>query len=262
MATLFLHGLTGVAEVWGPTVTSLPVDAGPSYAVDQRGHGHSPKPIDGYAIGDYVRDATHVIRTLGVAPVQLVGHSMGARVAMVLAARHPDLVRSVAIVDIGPEEWQANWKQTVAGLDRLPDSFPSVEAALGGTARARGGGESMDSAALSAALKEIATARLRSNPDGSVSWLASREALKQTVISHRSRNFWQEWKAIRVPALFVRGGASSEVRPTIAQKMRKTNPRVRYEEFEGIGHNIPLLAPAHLADTLSRFWDTEQAVQD
>lgn len=258
--SLFLHGLTGVAEVWGPTITSLPDDTGPCHAMDQRGHGHSPKPATRYAVGNYVRDAAHVIEALGLAPVRLVGHSMGARVAMVLAARRPELARSVAIVDIGPEEWRANWQQSVAGLNRVPESFPSVDAAIGGAARARGG-ESMASASPSEALREIAIARLKRNPDGSWSWLASRDALKQTVISHRSRNFWQEWRAIRIPALFVRGGASTEVRPVIAERMRQANPRVRYEEFEGVGHNIPLLAPARLADTLSRFWDNEQVGQ-
>lgn len=260
-SSLFLHGLTGVAEVWGLTVTTLPDDTGPRYAMDQRGHGHSPKPTTGYAISSYVRDAVHVIEALGLSPVRLVGHSMGARVAMVLAARRPELVRSVAIVDIGPEEWRANWQQTIAGLDRVPDSFPSLEEAIGGAARARGG-DSMDSAALKEALQQIAIARLKRNPDGSWSWLASRKALKQTVISHRSRNFWREWKAIRVPALFIRGGVSTEVRTAIAERMRNLNPRVRYEEFEGVGHNIPLLAPARLADTLSIFWDSEQAGQD
>jgi pimeloyl-ACP methyl ester carboxylesterase len=36
--------------------------------------------------------------------------------------------------------------------------------------------------------------------------------------------------------------------------MRRRNHRVRYEEFEGAGHNIPLLAPARLAGVLQAFW--------
>ena len=41
---LFLHGLTGVAEVWEPTVERLGQDRPRSFAFDQRGHGHSAKP--------------------------------------------------------------------------------------------------------------------------------------------------------------------------------------------------------------------------
>jgi pimeloyl-ACP methyl ester carboxylesterase len=252
---LFLHGLTGVAEVWGPTVEALGRRHPRCLAMDQRGHGHSPKPETGYAIGDFVRDAVDIIEEMGLAPLHLVGHSMGARVAMVLAARFPRLLRSVAIVDIGPEAWRANHEQTVQALDRMPPSYPSMAAALGGAARSRGA-ESADAALSAVRLTAIAEARLQTLPDGSVAWLADREALKRTVVAHRSRDYWAEWKRIGIPALFVRGGTSTEVRPRIAEKMRATNPQVRFVQFEGVGHNVPLLAPGQLAATLLEFWST------
>ena len=116
-ATVFLHGLSGVAEVWSETVEAFG-DAGPrSIALDQRGHGHSPKPPSGYGIGHYVEDAAVFVRMLKAGPVHLVGHSMGARVAIVLAARHPDLLRSVTIVDIGPEIWKENATNTIAAFE-------------------------------------------------------------------------------------------------------------------------------------------------
>ncbi|MEO9256355.1 MAG: alpha/beta hydrolase, partial [Tepidiformaceae bacterium] len=196
---LFLHGLTGVAEVWGPTIEAL--GGGSRYlAMDQRGHGHSPKPPTGYGIAEYVRDVRAAVHEMGLAPLHLVGHSMGARVAMVFAARHPELLRSVSIVDIGPEEWRENYEQTVKGLARLPLSYPSMDAAL--TRGRSRGGESIDSALAVAPsgapsperLRAIAEARMQTLPDGTVAWLASREALEQSVVSHRSRSFWTEWK--------------------------------------------------------------------
>ena len=250
-AALFLHGLTGVAEVWGPTISGLPPGSR-CYAMDQRGHGHSPKPPSGYAIGDYVADVERVIEGLGLAPVDLVGHSMGARVALVLAARRPKLLRSVAIVDIGPEAWKANHEQTVGAIERMPPSFQDVEAALGG-GQSRGG-ESLDAALSGGTRRAIAEARLRTNADGTVSFLADPEALKQSVVSHRSRDFWAEWKRIDVPALLVRGGTSNELREAIVERMRASNGRVRFVQFDGVGHNIPLLAPTRLANELRSFW--------
>lgn len=254
---LLLHGLTGVAEVWGPTIAAFePVRQ--SFAIDQRGHGQSPKPADGYDIAAFVGDIIEAVDALRLVRPHLAGHSMGARVALVAAARYPERFRSVAIVDIGPEQWRANWQSSVAAFDRMPATYPDVEAALGG-ARSRGA-ESADAALLErpndATLRTIALSRLRTLPDGSVTWLADREALKKTVIAHRSRNYWRDWERLAVPALLVRGGTSGELRPEVSERMRRRNPRVAFRELENVGHNIPLLAPGRLAVTLSEFWQS------
>ncbi len=257
-AVVMLHGLSGVAEVWGPTVTAM----GPAHrrciAIDQRGHGHSPKPESGYGVASYAGDALALFRALGLTRPHVAGHSMGARVAMVLAARHPRAIRSVAIVDIGPEAWKANWQQTVAALDRLPESYPDAETAIGGAARPSAP-SSIDAAPgrpAAEVLRNIALARLRTRGDGSVEWLASRDSLKRTVMNHRSRNYWRDWSRLAIPAMFVRGGQSAEVRPRIAAEMRRRNPGVVYAELAGIGHNVPLLAPGALAVALEAFWET------
>jgi pimeloyl-ACP methyl ester carboxylesterase len=53
--------------------------------------------------------------------VHLVGHSMGARVALLLAVRFPRLLDSVAIVDIGPEASASNVAQTARGVSLRPE---------------------------------------------------------------------------------------------------------------------------------------------
>ena len=260
-ATVFLHGLSGVAEVWSETVEAFG-DAGPrSIALDQRGHGHSPKPPSGYGIGHYVEDAAVFIRMLKAGPVHLVGHSMGARVAIVLAARHPDLLRSVTIVDIGPEIWKENATNTIAAFDRMPATFPSRDAALayhsnrGRSSPPTVHGFVPETSNAASQPADTFMSRLAEADDGSFEWRANFDALKQSVALQRARDYWAEWRAIRVPAMLIRGGVSNELRPQIAERMRITNPSVRFEEFDGIGHNIPLLAPAQLASALRQFWD-------
>jgi pimeloyl-ACP methyl ester carboxylesterase len=80
---LFLHGLIGIAEVWQPTIARFAKPHPRCIAIDQRGHGHSPKPAADYSAGRYARDLTDALDALGLDRVHLVGHSMGARVAMV-----------------------------------------------------------------------------------------------------------------------------------------------------------------------------------
>jgi len=257
-AAIFLHGLTGVAEVWGPTVAALGEARPASFALDQRGHGHSPKPVSRYEVANHVRDLVETIEALRLDRPDLVGHSMGARVAMVAAARHPALFRSVTIVDIGPEQWTANWVDSIAAFDRLPALWPSVDAAVGRAGQVRPG-SSLDAALAAvgpgaAPLRAIAEARLRVTSDGSASWLASVDALKQTVKAHRSRAYWSEWTRIGVPAMLIHGELSDELRPSTVARMRAMRPDVRYEELIGVGHNIPLIAPTRLGRLLQDFW--------
>lgn len=246
---IFLHGLSGVAEVWGATIAALGDTRPRCIAIDQRGHGQSVQPEHGYRVGDYLGDVCQLIGQVG-APVRLVGHSMGARVAMAAAAHYPELLESVVIADIGPEAWKANIDETVAAFERMPGSFADRDAAL-----KYGSGRSGDRHEAERSF----TPRLRRAPDGSYTWLASRQALIETVRVQRARGYWADWDAIGIPAMLVRGGASNELRPAIAEKMRARNPRVRYREIADVGHNIPRLAPAALANELLGFWaESEQ----
>ena len=65
--------------------------------IDQRGHGHSPDDARPFSYEDMAEDTAEVIRALRLGPVDVVGHSDGANVALILARFHPDLVRRVAV---------------------------------------------------------------------------------------------------------------------------------------------------------------------
>lgn len=257
-AAIFLHGLTGVAEVWAPTIERLGKERRRCIAIDQRGHGQSTKPAHRYSVAAYVRDLLAVMDALELERPHLVGHSMGARVALVAAARRPGRFQSVAIVDIGPEAWRANWVETWAAFERMPKQFASMQDATRGGVRARDAENADAALASSSKLQAIAEARFETGADGSVRWRADIEALKQAVKAQRSRGYWREWRALQRPALLIRGGESRELRPHIAERMRAENPRVDYLEMEGIGHNIPLLAPAALANALQAFWQRSE----
>ncbi len=240
---VFLHGLSGVAEVWEDTVAALGADRPRCVAIDQRGHGRSPRTPGAHAATDHLADVIALIERFG-SRVHLVGHSMGARVAILAAARRPDLLHTATIVDIGPEAWAANIIATTGALSSLPRRFADRDAALV-PGRASGRGERW--------AERFVDRRMRAEPDGTFTWLASIDGLIESVTTQRARNHWRDWERIDVPALLVRGGASNELRPRIAQEMLRRNPRVAFVELDDVGHNIPLLAPDRLAAELTRF---------
>lgn len=101
-AVVFLHGLFGQ----GKNFTQIAKGLAPehrSLLVDLPNHGRS-EWTDHF---DYAEMADHVAAELRAdvaaeAPVHLVGHSMGGKVAMVLALRHPELIDRLVVVDISP----------------------------------------------------------------------------------------------------------------------------------------------------------------
>ena len=67
-------------------------------SIDQRGHGRAPKPATGYAADDYAKDISEMIREKTL----LIGHSLGARNALVAGARYPEKVAAVVAIDFTP----------------------------------------------------------------------------------------------------------------------------------------------------------------
>jgi len=65
--------------------------------VDQRGHGHSPDNDQPFSYAEMAEDTAAVLQKLAVGPVDVVGHSDGGNVGLLLAYRHPELVRRLVV---------------------------------------------------------------------------------------------------------------------------------------------------------------------
>ena len=88
-ALLIVHGLFGSGRNWGVIAKRLS-DQRHGITVDMRNHGDSPR-AQSQSYPEMATDLAEVIRHLG-APMDVCGHSMGGKAAMMLALNHPDLV--------------------------------------------------------------------------------------------------------------------------------------------------------------------------
>jgi 3-oxoadipate enol-lactonase len=96
------HGYTGSSHDFALQVGPLSANGtGPVVTLDQRGHGLSTKNQDlgGYTIDQLTDDLVRFIEQVSQTPVDLLGHSMGGRVALGATLARPDLVRSLLLMD-------------------------------------------------------------------------------------------------------------------------------------------------------------------
>jgi pimeloyl-ACP methyl ester carboxylesterase len=98
---VLVHGLASNLRLWDGVGASLAGRGFDAVAVDQRGHGLSDKPDDGYDFATVADDLARVIGALGFERPVVVGQSWGGNVVLELAAAAPSLVRGVTCVDGG-----------------------------------------------------------------------------------------------------------------------------------------------------------------
>lgn len=95
--TLLIHGLGGFAESWRRTLAALEPYSR-TIAVDLPGFGQSSKPRRAYTLGFFAQAVEGLLEELGVERARVVGHSLGAGVAIAFAQRHPERVERLALI--------------------------------------------------------------------------------------------------------------------------------------------------------------------
>jgi len=95
-----IHGLTATYISYIGVAERL-AGRRPLFAVDLRGRGDSDKPDGPYGMAQHARDVAASMKTLGLGPCVIVGHSMGAFVATALAEQNPELVSGIIMIDGG-----------------------------------------------------------------------------------------------------------------------------------------------------------------
>lgn len=230
---IFLHGITSNAAVWDPIMLALS-DEFRCVAVDQRGHGLSDKPANGYTARDHAEDVLALIKTLNDGPAVIVGHSLGARNAVVAATIDPEMVKSVVAVDFTPfieTEVLDTLAARVNGGDRLFESRADIEAYLQDRYRKMPAGAIRQRAMT--AFHEV---------DGGFRPLADPKSMAQTAEGLREE-LESAFKAVTRPTLIVRGAESKLVSEAALEKTRKLRPDLPVIVVPNTDHYVTEEAP-------------------
>jgi pimeloyl-ACP methyl ester carboxylesterase len=234
-AIVFLHYWGGSSRTWDGVVDAL---AGQyrTIATDHRGWGESDAPVEGYAIADLANDAQGVIEALNLSRYVLVGHSMGGKVAQLLASRRlPGLVGVVLVAPSPPSPTILPDEQRAA-MSHAYDSRESVEWVLDNVLTAN---------VLPPAQRErVIEDSLRGAPQAKTEWLdvAMREDITADVA------------AIDVPVVVIAGEQDQvDHVDTLRQELLPRIAGAQMHVLRGTGHLSPLEVPDALAALIRTF---------
>lgn len=245
-AALLLHGIGNYGRYWDLFADAI---AGRMRLVapDARGHGDSLAPAEGYAPGDFVRDAVAVMDATAMTREVVVGHSMGGFHATALALAHPERVRALVLVDVGPRVEEAGSSRARRLSLGRPDRFPDEASALAYLHETSPG--------YSAAVYANRMAWVfRRDDAGGLAWRSSKSALRKILddSSHTASGVWERLGRVRCPVLIVRGTRSPSFGAATARRMLQILPEAKLVELDA-AHNVALDQATRLADAVLEF---------
>ncbi len=228
---VLLHGL----RAYGHWFDEFADVAEPHYrliALDQRGRGESDWAKDGtYNTDAYVADLAALTAELNLGRFVLIGHSMGGTNAVNYAAKYPEQVSALVIIDSAPELDQRGVQRIRRELGETPKSFASWDEARAFIRRLH----------VRPSDRHIATRltwMLKETAPGRIVWRLDDAIFDPRMTPDPPARTWSMLQQIRCPTLLVRGGLSDLVTVETAGRVAATVPGGSWVEVAEAGHMV------------------------
>lgn len=234
---VFLHYFGGSSRSWTEVIAILSADYH-CLAPDLRGFGLSGKDVENYSLKDYADDVAELIRVLKLENFALIGHSMGGKIALAVAAENPPGLRSLVLLAPSPP---------------TPEPMPEIERERllqthGDRRAAENTINKITAKALPKEIFELAVAdNLQSGAAAWRSWL-ERGSLEDILAQTAS---------LRFPALIAAGEHDELITEELLE--REIIPRLKNAEsivVPGVKHLLPLEDPETIAALIRRHCDS------
>ena len=246
---VFLHGLFGQGRNW-TTIGKALADTHRVQLVDLPHHGRSPAPerFDYLEMADQVAD---LLAAGGGAadPAAVVGHSMGGKVAMLLALRHPELVARLVVADMSPVAYGAardfvRFTTAMQGLD------------LTALERRQDADRLLEPEVPDPTIRSFLLQNLRHQGDRWY-WQLNLDVLGRDLAAIGG---WPQERLTDVPpyagpVLWLAGERSAYVTDDYAEAMRRWFPHYRKVTIKGAGHWLHSERPDVFLAALRQFLD-------
>jgi pimeloyl-ACP methyl ester carboxylesterase len=252
---ILLHGFGDAACVWNDLATRIMPEFR-TVAMDLRGHGDSDwDPETRYDTETLTADLAKIIAVLGFERIILVGHSLGAAVAIRFAADNAARMAGLVIVDFGPELEEKGINEVVRSFVDMPRTFASAEE-FGEWLIAR------RPLADPGQLRQFARCGLRQSPsqgwelkaDAALATSSQIARLEASEGRYHYRELWPALERIKCPSLLIRGMGSGVLPHDVASRMvERTLPAGRLATIGAAGHAVMMDNPREFSNSVVKF---------
>jgi esterase len=235
---IIAHGLFGSGRNWGVIAKRL-ADRRDVVTVDMRNHGDSPR-ADSQSYHDMAGDLAETVLATG-AEVDMLGHSMGGKAAMVLALTQPQSLRRLVVADIAPVAYGHDQSRHI-------EAMRSVDP---GKVASRAEADQVLAAAVpDAALRSffLQSIDLRAVPPR---WRLNLDTLQAEMPKIVG---WPDIKGrFDAPTLFLTGADSTYVKPEYRPTILQLFPKARFAKLAQAGHWLHAEQPRAFEETVRVF---------
>ena len=225
---LLLHGGAQTAHSWDEVAPDLARDHA-VLALDQRGHGDTDRAPDGrYRRDDFVADIRTFLDDRSWPAATLIALSLGGLNSIAFAARHPERVHGLVVVDVAPTIVPAGGQAIRTQLAQR--DFASFEEAVE-RAHAFNPRRSLEN------IRERLRHSLRQLPDGRWTYKFD-PAIGSGGLEADFEQLWESVRQIRCPTLLVRGSESPILAAETAARFARELAGSEVAEVPGAGHSV------------------------
>lgn len=221
---LILHGFLGMSDNWKTLGIQFAADGFQVHMLDLRNHGRSFHS-DEFSYEIMVEDVFEYCQAHSLDKINIIGHSMGGKTAMLFATRHPEMVDKLIVADIGPKFYPQHHQTILAGLNAVDFSQKpgraDVEATLSQYITDFGTRQFL---MKSLYWKEPGQLGFRFNLE------VFNEKIDQIGVALPSDLVFEK------PTLFIRGGISDYILDSDIENMKQHFPNASLESIPNAGH--------------------------
>ncbi|MBO0611971.1 MAG: hypothetical protein RL122_402 [Pseudomonadota bacterium] len=235
-----LHGLLGSLDNWH-TFARGQAGKRTVLAIDLRNHGDSPH-VAGMSYRQMVDDVVAVLDTLAIPECYLMGHSMGGKVAMMLALQHPSRVRRLLVVDIAPKAYPPRHQALLHAMVGMP---------LGELSSRKQADEWLSATVKHPFERGFLLKNLGRKTEGQFYWQCNLPEIARHYL--KISGFPTTDAVYPAPTLFIRGGQSDYVADTDLPMIRQAFPAAELVTVAAAGHLPHVQTPAEFTVLVEAF---------